>query len=401
MKIKDLKPDKIYSGNIKNGGKIIFIPNKCELYNNNYDVPNEFQLNNCPDQVENIELAIFPECQWLQTCLKANKFISKEEALKSEVKFKVGKMEEFVLPEEWYIKVTDENKSVINNWKINQKYNNNLYDYNYIYVQHDGAGQAGGWKEPGWEITFDQFKQYVMKEDDEFKSGDYITCLSNFDNCKCNGHSKGGVGYVANKTFKISSIDKNSIIWLDPSTGYGICSKVVRRATKEEIDSVIKKQPIEKWSVGSWVVALKNISVCIASFNVGSVAEIKREGKIYFNRINWSCTQKSEDNGNVKWFATKQEAEEFSKSLLGIGIIKQIQDCDFEYDILFMDKIQEATASTQKLDKPKNEVFDFGIKVKPIQSVTFKTKSINPMQFKEQVLSNDVKFSKVKLIINN
>jgi hypothetical protein len=74
-------------------------------------------------------------------------------------------MEEYVFPENnWYIKITDENREVLNNWKIKQTWSDSLYaGYTYDYVYSDGRGG------PGWggvEITFDQFKKYVLKEEE-------------------------------------------------------------------------------------------------------------------------------------------------------------------------------------------------------------------------------------------
>ena len=40
-------------------------------------------------------------------------------------------MNNFVFPENnWYIKITDENKELLNNWKIKQQYNTPIDDYN-------------------------------------------------------------------------------------------------------------------------------------------------------------------------------------------------------------------------------------------------------------------------------
>lgn len=72
------------------------------------------------------------------------------------------KEEEFVLPEKWYITVTNENKKVINDWKVKQYYNDNLFEHSYLYVKNNGAGEY----DFSTEITFEQFKKYVLKEED-------------------------------------------------------------------------------------------------------------------------------------------------------------------------------------------------------------------------------------------
>jgi hypothetical protein len=77
-------------------------------------------------------------------------------------------MEEYIFPENnWYIEITDENREVLNNWKIKQEYSDSLYNnpqYKYVYFD----GQAVGWG-VAWplfvEINFDEFKKYVLKEE--------------------------------------------------------------------------------------------------------------------------------------------------------------------------------------------------------------------------------------------
>jgi hypothetical protein len=78
-------------------------------------------------------------------------------------------MEEYVFPKNnWYIEITDENKEVLNDWRIKQNYSDSLYNNpQYKYVYFDGG--AGGSRFEGWdfvfEINFDQFKKYVLKEE--------------------------------------------------------------------------------------------------------------------------------------------------------------------------------------------------------------------------------------------
>jgi hypothetical protein len=75
-------------------------------------------------------------------------------------------MEEYVFPENnWYIKITDENKEVLNAWKIKQiNYNTPIDSYkpSIKYINYLGMGWPGlvvGW----WcLITFDEFKKYVL-----------------------------------------------------------------------------------------------------------------------------------------------------------------------------------------------------------------------------------------------
>lgn len=79
-------------------------------------------------------------------------------------------MEEYVFPENnWYIEITDENKEVLNAWKITKEYSTPIDNYltkiNYINYMGSagGGGQGGWWRVPPWNlITFEQFQKYVL-----------------------------------------------------------------------------------------------------------------------------------------------------------------------------------------------------------------------------------------------
>jgi hypothetical protein len=80
-------------------------------------------------------------------------------------------MEEYVFPNKWYIEITDENKEILNAWKINQIDYNSPIDVYYPpikYINCYGAGIPQTYW-PSWgdapsyiKITFDQFKKYVL-----------------------------------------------------------------------------------------------------------------------------------------------------------------------------------------------------------------------------------------------
>jgi hypothetical protein len=76
-------------------------------------------------------------------------------------------MEEYVFPENnWYIEITDENREVLNNWKIKQKHNKSLYDNpQYKYVNFEGAWRSVRLGGGLFLIDFNQFKKYVLKEE--------------------------------------------------------------------------------------------------------------------------------------------------------------------------------------------------------------------------------------------
>lgn len=86
--------------------------------------------------------------------------------------------EEFVLPEKWYIIVNEENKIKVNNWYCNgdtflkpylhicgmvKQYGSIVKGYNELPNIKNGDGNDSSY-DFGFEITFDQFKEHVLKE---------------------------------------------------------------------------------------------------------------------------------------------------------------------------------------------------------------------------------------------
>ena len=73
-------------------------------------------------------------------------------------------MEEYVFPNNWYIEITDENKEVLNAWKINQFYSKSIDSYNLPikYINDKGAGGSSPEGGRDKKITFDEFKKYVL-----------------------------------------------------------------------------------------------------------------------------------------------------------------------------------------------------------------------------------------------
>lgn len=75
-------------------------------------------------------------------------------------------MKEYKLPEEWYIEITDENKQILNDWKIQQPFNQPIDSYKSIkYVTYNGCGAPVPPYEAASKITTEQFIQYVLKQD--------------------------------------------------------------------------------------------------------------------------------------------------------------------------------------------------------------------------------------------
>ncbi len=79
-----------------------------------------------------------------------------------------------MIPEKWYIKVTSENKPTLNKWR-SAGYLNSASGF---LVSSYGEGNRGYWFEYladipheflELEITFDQFKEFVLKEPPKVK----------------------------------------------------------------------------------------------------------------------------------------------------------------------------------------------------------------------------------------
>lgn len=68
----------------------------------------------------------------------------------------------FELPDRWHICADTKNRKIINNWKIKQPLNDDLFENpNYTHVNSDGGGtiKSDAW---GIELTIEQFKEYVL-----------------------------------------------------------------------------------------------------------------------------------------------------------------------------------------------------------------------------------------------
>lgn len=76
---------------------------------------------------------------------------------------------EFVLPKFWHVVVTEENVDVLSKWRFGDEYPKHKLNIGYIVGfsswqnsrQHNPSDSRGSF---GSEITFDQFKKYVLKE---------------------------------------------------------------------------------------------------------------------------------------------------------------------------------------------------------------------------------------------
>jgi len=143
-----------------------FIPEYVEWINNigsenlGYQTKYTFEKNKIFKTDTELPLAGFQTENWLKhlTVYTNNYKPSTKEAYDAQF---IIKEPEFVLPEKWCIKVTDESRDIIN-------INRNKIGYGNISIIYKYAtcfNYAGNYDIYGTEITFEQFKKYVLKEE--------------------------------------------------------------------------------------------------------------------------------------------------------------------------------------------------------------------------------------------
>lgn len=129
-------------------------------------------------------------------------------------------MSDFKLPEKWCVELKNDNWKILFNWAgFTWEWNMCASKYVFSNKTH-GVTNFDNYT----EITFEQFKKYVLKEE-EFKIGDWVTFTSEINNC--------------NYTSKIKNISCGAYCILENNTQP--LKKIIRKATQEEIDMVTKK----------------------------------------------------------------------------------------------------------------------------------------------------------------
>lgn len=156
----ELIEDEIYHYVYNNIHKYILKYNKSYIYirDNKHESGKFTNITNNLALIGNdIRLATSEEKHWLLECEKANKFINKEEALKS-----FNKPTELTsLPDKWCIKVEANCLPVeIYHWRLDSGHCG-WFEEGYI----DNTKYFSKHKLPYTEITLDQFKKWVLKED--------------------------------------------------------------------------------------------------------------------------------------------------------------------------------------------------------------------------------------------
>ena len=220
-------------------------------------------------------------------------------------------VKDFVLPEKWYVPVTDETAKDINIFKSKTRWYEDAIGYKA--VGYEGVGY-NSLPNDYIEITFEQFKKYVLKESIETPKvviPEYVELLEGFDNT-CTG-----------KIFDTNQPIPQMSGWSNQWTWESIFKNNIQRpyfkpSTREAFDAQNQPKSIEKWSVGSYGVVINSTNKRFPIGFIDKIIPATTHKKVEFENYN------SYDPGNLeysyglefKWFATKSEAEEFAKTLV-------------------------------------------------------------------------------------
>ena len=226
-------------------------------------------------------------------------------------------MEEYILPERWCCEITNESIELLNDWRksLNKTHLNTPIIRRYGYITEDGS--CNYWR-LNTEITFEQFKKYVLKEDIETPKEvilEYVECIG-LSELKVQGWSNH---YTIGNIYKINSIPNDKFTYIEGDDGdeWACDFTQFKPSTKEAFDAKNQSKHIEKWSVGSYVVFLCEygghpkgvVDTIVMNCNDTSIKTSLR----FINTLQYCCLYK---NSQAKWFATKSEAEEFAKTLV-------------------------------------------------------------------------------------
>ena len=161
--------------------------------------------------------------------------------------------EEFVLPENWAVKITADTLPAINEYRVSKDKDRLTSSAQYPYIRFDGFGifTLLEYDNSYTEITYEQFKKYVLKKQDnltfsDFKDGDYIYEQMDITSCsfitKVNIRRDGGMkisDYFINLNTKV--FDTQAA--LNAYTSYRVC----RYATPEEIEWLEACKKVERY----------------------------------------------------------------------------------------------------------------------------------------------------------
>jgi len=310
LKVEDLVEGEVYTTSFVDQGNYIFkfSTTGTEHWLNTLGGGYRYNHSNIRPKNGFIEfrLAKFSERQWLEKCITANKFVPKEEALKEE---------EFVLPKKWCLELTEETRPVVNKWgKSWCKDWGNLDMNKYVIHPNPTTSSPNGDGLP--EITFEQFKKYVLKTPEEvkFEVGKWYK----INNC---WYAKFMVIHGSGTYWRHSDVITTTGNFCKDPGNLSEDWKSVSMELLTDLSEIQKYLPerhpdktVEKWSAGTYVVYCKDF---IKSVPIGSIRNCNGLGDFSCVLIKdeEGLSLQREERGEIKWFATKEEAEAYSKSI--------------------------------------------------------------------------------------
>lgn len=206
--------------------------------------------------------------------------------------------DDFVLPKKWYVEVTTENKSTLNDWKVKQQWPLSLYSFDYKFIVENGGGYIyEGSIKDRVKITFGQFKKYVLKQDvEENTKIDYYRCIkADFPELvlwKIYPSHDGKWVKIPNGEY--TSCFDVGVYRFEPSTKSAFD---LQNQPKQPIKQAVHCETQEQWD---FVIEKVGYSLCKNDFN-----EYKSESCVILNSKNHM--------GSLKW-ATKENYQILSFS---------------------------------------------------------------------------------------
>ena len=129
--------------------------------------------------------------------------------------------------------------------------------------------------------------------------------------CKCLSDLSGEtIETIESNNFIIKGIKKV----INLNTHYTRVIDIDKNLFAEIVEKPDPNKEIKKWSVGSYVLFLKNLCHIKKGY-IDVIEEGLDSDHTVFLKEYCSLSKAREDDGEVKWFATKSEAEEYAKTL--------------------------------------------------------------------------------------
>jgi hypothetical protein len=250
--------------------------------------------------------------------------------------------DDFVLPEKWFIKTSKNDEGrLIGEW-FDKQSDNNCYHKGCLgeyYHSHNNTGQnilVKGNLSASFantsvvnghvEISFNEFQKYVLKTTEQPKVMEKDWGKASKEELLEEAKHRYPIGCTIKSAYDTSfkkTIDSdvfmigfNEDVCCGSINGVSVYNKKHNRWAKiiSLPETKVESKSIEKWSVGSYVVFLKNLdSMRIVGF-IDKI--ISKDRECVYLKLSKSCAYSRENKGQIKWFSTKSEAEEFAKTLL-------------------------------------------------------------------------------------